>query len=152
MSKSYIFLIAILVILAIAIGGFAFYRAATRGQTTAATTTLAPQTPSITPAPTPTSPATSPDDHIATQSNTLALTISSPTDNLEVTTPTITVSGTTAAGSDVAVNDRDLKADAKGRFTTTVALEVGVNYILIVASNADGASEKTLTVTYTPSQ
>lgn len=152
MNRSYIVLISILVILAVAIGGFALYRSTTRKPESIPT-----QHPIVTPPPPtdnsapPPPPPLSEEDQIAA-TNTLPLTITVPQDHAQISTPSVTVSGTTAPNADVAVNDKDLKADAKGQFTTTITLEEGENYILVVASDETGASEKDLTLTYTPTK
>lgn len=145
MNKSYAFLIGILVILIIAIGGFAVFRAS--------------KLPSPSPSPKPppakqSSPPPSPkeltQEEKITQANSLPLTINSPQNNAEITSSPITISGTTSPNADVAVNDKDLKANSQGNFSTSLVLEEGENFILVVVSNEDGSSEWEGSVNFTP--
>lgn len=146
MNKSYTFLIVILIILALVVGGFALYRS---------TTMTPPSTPrpaTLTPPPVvQPHPPKSDTDQIS-QNNTLPLTIISPQNNFQASSSALVVSGITAPNADVSVNDKDLKADAAGHFSSPLTLDPGDNYILVLASSPDGASELQLTVTYTPSQ
>ena len=61
------------------------------------------------------------------------------------------VTGTTAPGAVISVNDQILIADADGAFQTTLSLDPGVNLIEVVASNVAGSEAYVeLTVTYEP--
>lgn len=84
-------------------------------------------------------------------SNSIALAISSPANNITVTSSSLVVRGKTAPKAEVFVNDAETKADASGNFSVTLTLDEGENYILVVANDANGNfSEKELTITYTP--
>lgn len=77
----------------------------------------------------------------------LSLQVSSPTDKTTLATSTVTVSGKTNPGADVFINDKQLKADASGSFSTQVALDEGENSIIVVANDASGNyAERDLTV------
>lgn len=145
MGKPYLFLIGALVLVALGIGGFAYYRSTTNPA-------IAPSytVPSAQPSPNQPSSATQPTSPVP---NEIALTITSPVNGAQVSTPTITVSGKTAPNADVSVNDKDLTADAQGNFSTTITLEDGDNNLSITAADSTGkSSEAELTVTYTPAQ
>lgn len=151
MNKSYVFLIGILVFLAIAVGGFALYKSTTANKATSSKETITPAAP-VPAIPTPPPlPIMTEEEQIA-KNNTLSLIISTPQNNSQVTSPNIVIFGTTAPLADVSVNDKDLKADAAGKFSSSIILEEGDNYILIVASSESSAAEWQGTVTYTPSQ
>lgn len=147
MNRSYFFLIGLLVVMAVVVGVFALYRS-TAGKVNSLPAPVAPSVSKTEPA-SPPPPPKSTEEEIVAKNNSLPLTVTSPQDKSEVTTPSITVSGTTASGADVSINDRDLKADVKGKFSTTITLDSGDNYILIVASNENGVSEWQGTVTLT---
>lgn len=79
----------------------------------------------------------------------ISLQITQPQPNTTVSNPTITVSGKTSPNADVFVNDKELKANATGNFTTTITLDEGENPIIVVANDADGNSaEQQILVTY----
>ena len=144
-------MIGILVFLAIAVGGFALYRSTTANKAASSkeTNTSADTLPVI-PTPSPPPPLTQ-EEQVA-KKNTLSLIISTPQNNSQVTSPNIIVSGMTGASADVSINDKDLKADASGKFSSSITLEEGDNYILVVASSESDAAEWQGTLTYTPSQ
>ena len=147
MNRSYLFLITLLAIIAVAIGAFAFYK--TLASKPAAPATPPPPLQSLPPTPPPTQEVT-PSADINSSKNTLPLTIASPQDNSVVTTPRITVSGTTAPGADVSVNEKDLLANSAGKFTTTLTLEEGQNYILVTAASETGFAAWEGTIAYEP--
>lgn len=145
MAKAYFLLIGALLLLALAIGGYAFYKS------TGITPQLTPQysQPSgsynVTPPSQSTGTSTNP------QANQITLTITSPKNGTVLSIPTAKITGKTAPNADVSVNDVDLKADAQGNFTSTVSLEEGDNEIIVTATDDTGAvSEASLTLTYTP--
>ncbi len=142
-SKAYIFLIGALVVVVLGVGVFALYRSS------ANPTTMPPyQAPSKPYSPS--QPTTTPTQ---VSQNQITLTVSSPTNGQEVSTPTIVVTGKTVPNADVVVNETDLKADANGNFSITITLEEGDNYLLITASDPAGNfSEWEGSVTYTPAQ
>ncbi len=147
MSKAYLFLLALLALAALGIGGFAYLRSTSSSTTPSySTPTTTPQAPSQ--PTTPSQPATE-----APLQNQIALTVSSPTKGQQVSLASLVVKGKTAPNADVAVNDKDIKADASGNFQTTITLDEGDNEIFITASDANGNySEWSATVTYTPAQ
>jgi hypothetical protein len=84
-------------------------------------------------------------------SSAISLAISSPTNNITVTSKSLVVRGKTIPKAEVFVNDAETRADDSGSFSVTLTLDEGENYILVVANDADGNfSEKELTITYTP--
>ena len=81
----------------------------------------------------------------------IALTVSTPANNANVTVSPLPVKGKTVPGAEVFVNDIETIADAGGYFSVTLNLEEGDNYILIVANDVSGNyAEKELHVNYTP--
>lgn len=88
-----------------------------------------------------------------TNTKTLTLSISSPSNGATVSSPSVTIKGKTAANAEVFVNDTSTRADASGNFSVTLTLDEGDNPIVVSANDADGnVVEKELTVTYTPAQ
>ena len=80
---------------------------------------------------------------------TIALSITSPSNGTEITSPTITVRGKTIPKAEVFVNEKETVADTDGNFQVSYTLDEGENILLIVASDADGnAAETELTVMY----
>jgi hypothetical protein len=81
----------------------------------------------------------------------IALTVSTPANNANVSVSSLPVKGKTVPGAEVFVNDVETIADAGGYFSVTLNLEEGDNYILIVANDVSGNyAEKELRVNYTP--
>jgi len=68
------------------------------------------------------------------------LQVDQPKTNSTVTNLGIIVSGKTIANAFVFINEQELKADSKGNFSTTIILEEGENYILVVVSDDLGNS------------
>lgn len=135
MSRAYWVIVGILFFVVLGLAGFAFYRSAMKQSVTTV----------------PTSTSTTP--KIIKSESAIPLTVTFPTDGLEVTTPAISVSGRTSKGADVAVNEKDVKADTDGNFLVTINLEEGENFISVIASDELGnVSEKEITVTYTPNE
>lgn len=66
------------------------------------------------------------------------LALSSPTQDMVVDSANIAVTGETAPGSDVFLNDVALPSDVNGKFTTTLALQPGINEVRVVAKNKLG--------------
>lgn len=90
---------------------------------------------------------------INSKTGDIELNISEPQDKSVSQVSIINVKGTTAPNAEVYVNDKQTKADAKGAFTVSIALEEGDNYVLVAAADQDGGySEKELTVSYQSSQ
>lgn len=83
--------------------------------------------------------------------NTLDFSLNQPTDGQIFTVSQITVSGKTDANAEVSVNDKDIKADSQGEFSTVVNLDEGDNIISILANDEYGnMAEKEIVVSYTP--
>jgi bacillopeptidase F len=79
----------------------------------------------------------------------IPLSITSPTDGITVTNPSLTVKGITLSNAEVFVNDKETAADAKGNFSATLILDDGENIIVVTANDLQGNSaEKELTVIY----
>lgn len=79
----------------------------------------------------------------------LYLELINPPDGSNFNTPNITVSGNTEANAEVFINEKELKADLEGNFSTNLLLEEGDNIIVVTASDDEGNyAEKSLTVTY----
>ena len=75
------------------------------------------------------------------------LQVNEPKNNITVSNQAITVTGKTISNGFVFVNDQEFKADENGIFSTTVILEEGENFILVVASDDLGNSaEKDIVV------
>lgn len=92
-----------------------------------------------------------PTNVVTTLATGITLVVTSPVNNVTVTSSTIVVKGKTLSGADVFVNDVETKADSNGNFSVSLDLDEGENYILIVANDINGNySEKDMTVTYTP--
>ncbi len=82
------------------------------------------------------------------QVKTVPLTISEPSNNLVTSTSSVTVKGITVGNADVSVNEKDLKSDAQGNFSTTISLDEGENIIAVLAvDQAGNFVEQDLTVT-----
>lgn len=78
----------------------------------------------------------------------LILEVTQPKDKTTVNSPEVTVAGKTNAGVDVFVNEKELKADNGGNFSTTLNLDEGENVITVVVSDNQGNyAEKELIVT-----
>ena len=83
----------------------------------------------------------------------ISLTITDPTNNSTVTTPTLIIKGVTIPKADVFVNDSEVTADVQGKFTVQVTLDEGENTLVVTANDANGNySEQDLTVTYNSGQ
>ena len=75
-----------------------------------------------------------------TELEKIFLQIKEPKDNMPVNNQAITVIGKTISNGFVFVNDQEFKADSNGSFSTTVILNEGENYILVVVSDEYGNS------------
>lgn len=138
MNKAYLALVALLILVTVGVGGFAIYRTV---QNQNSQTGYLSQ-PSLT------SPKKITTNETKTQvtppvdskpvSNNLKLTLVSPKDGQQFTSAKITVSGETGSNADVSVNDIEIKANAVGKFQTTLTLDEGDNPIYIFASDQDG--------------
>lgn len=83
--------------------------------------------------------------------NQISLLITQPTNGQVLSAATVNVAGKTVANAEVSVNDKDVKADPTGNFSTAVNLDEGDNPIMVTAFDVDGnTSEQELTVTYQP--
>ena len=147
MSKSYLLLIGALMIITLAVGAFAYFRS-----TTNPVPNPSSQNPTAPNSPGQPTPPTNPGPSEMMQ-NEISLIVSSPVNGQIVSTTTITVTGKTTPNADVSVNDKEVKADAKGNFSATISLDEGDNTIFVTASNDAGqSSDWEATVTYTPTQ
>lgn len=82
-------------------------------------------------------------------SSGLTISLTTPADNSTASTSSLKLSGTTKPGAQVFVNDTELKADAKGGFSTTVTLNDGDNEIFLAANDDVGNyAEKSIVVNY----
>jgi hypothetical protein len=85
---------------------------------------------------------------IDTKNNQITLKITFPANNAIVTAPDIIIKGITTPGAEVAVNDKETIAGSDGRFSVTITLDEGDNYISAVATNSDGqAAEIEMNIT-----
>ena len=76
------------------------------------------------------------------------LDITSPKEKDTVTSSLLTIKGTTVAGAEVFINDKETKADKNGNFSINVPLEEGENILLVIMNDDLGNYiEKQLTVT-----
>ena len=75
-----------------------------------------------------------------TELEKIFLQINEPKDNMTVNNQAVTVIGKTIRNGFVFVNDQEFKADSNGSFSTTVILNEGENYILVVVSDEYGNS------------
>ena len=83
----------------------------------------------------------------------LELEILSPVDGLITSIPTIVLNGSSAPFTEVQIDDKVIKADMYGNFSTKITLDEGDNEIVITANNEDGDYvEKTLLVVYEPAE
>ncbi len=81
---------------------------------------------------------TSPQEVGQTNQRGIFLTITDPKDKATVNSSSVTVKGKTAGGATVFVNDKEVRADNGGNFSSKATLEEGENTIIIVANDADG--------------
>lgn len=81
----------------------------------------------------------------------ITLDVVSPQNNSTVKDGAIIVSGKTLPNADVFVNDKELKADAYGNFSTSTVLDEGPNIVVVAANDAAGnISEREIAVTFNP--
>ncbi|MFC1899196.1 hypothetical protein ACFLXP_02580 [Chloroflexota bacterium] len=81
----------------------------------------------------------------------LPLTVIEPINDSVVTSQTVTVRGATNADAVVSVNGKIVSVDASGSFNESVTLDLGPNFIEVLASDFDGDSAAvTITVIYSP--
>lgn len=78
----------------------------------------------------------------------MSLDIISPADRAIVKEAALEVKGKTLPGETVFVNEKELKADSFGNFSTAITLDEGENYIIIVANDKEGNyAERDLVIT-----
>ena len=81
----------------------------------------------------------------------LYLEVTSPVEGSVVTSPTLAVSGKTEANAEVFINEKELRADSAGNFSTSLTLEEGDNIIVVYAKDPAGNTvSKEMKVTYEP--
>jgi len=99
----------------------------------------------------PTAPLIIPAQPKKTEVTEVPLVVLTPKDKAVVKTSFVKVTGQTVPNADVAINELNLKADAKGNFSANLTLYEGDNPIIISAFDADGnTSEQEITVVYEP--
>ena len=76
----------------------------------------------------------------------IPLEIVSPKNIGSVSTDSIIVSGTTVPYADVMINNFEITADVKGKFTQTINLDEGENYISVIAYTESGVAEKEIII------
>jgi hypothetical protein len=76
------------------------------------------------------------------------LKISSPVNGATLSQNQVIVSGETVPQADVSINEKELVAGSNGKFSATIPLEEGENYILVTAGNEDGFQEEEIVVNY----
>lgn len=77
----------------------------------------------------------------------IPLQIDSPQNGSTVNSSPITIRGKTVALATVQINEKEIKADNEGNFSTSIAIDEGENNISIVANDQDGNyAEQDLTV------
>ncbi|MBI5448870.1 hypothetical protein HY948_00980 [Candidatus Gottesmanbacteria bacterium] len=85
--------------------------------------------------------------------NELLLSVLAPVDGATVTTPALTVRGTTAPKAEVFINELEMRADATGNFSGSLTLDEGENFIIVMVNDESGnVAEKDLVVTYVSGQ
>lgn len=85
--------------------------------------------------------------------NELLLSVSTPADRATVTTPALTVRGTTAPKAEVFINELEIRADASGNFSGSLTLDEGENSIVVIVNDESGnVAEKDLTIFYSVTQ
>ena len=93
--------------------------------------------------------------HAALSGYPPTLTIASPATGTTVSSPSVTVSGAasdTGALTSLTVDGKTVSVDTSGAWSTSVTLKAGANTITAIATDQAGfATEKSITVTYTPS-
>ncbi len=152
MNKAYLALVALLILVTVAVGGFAIYRTIQNRNPQNANFLSQPPLTSPGNIETPTSPTTPVVEDQPT-SNNLRLTVTSPKDGQQFTSSSATIVGETEPNADVSVNDKEIKANASGKFQTTITLDDGDNPIYIFASNQNGDfAEWQATVVYNSGQ
>lgn len=68
----------------------------------------------------------------------VSLTVTSPVNNSQVTATPIIVKGKTIPNTDVFINEKDVRADSQGYFSTPLNIEEGQNYIMIMTNDEAG--------------
>lgn len=83
--------------------------------------------------------------------NQIKLVVLTPKDKAIVKTSSVKVTGQTVPNADVAINELNIKSDAKGNFSANLTLSEGDNPIVVSAFDADGnTSEQEITIIYEP--
>lgn len=150
MNKMYLAIIGFLLVIALLVGGYAFYKTANQP----APISYPPMTQPVQKPIEQTQASKSAENTIKqTPKNIIPLTISSIKDGDLVTTPKLIFKGTTSPNADIAINEIDVKADSTGVFSGTLTLEEGDNPVEISASDESGLTNYwDGTITYEPAQ
>lgn len=146
MSKHYLPLISLLLVLCFLVAGLAFYRTLTAPQSPQQEATLTILAPTKSPTPVSASPS---GQVAATTSSQLVLEILSPTREASTSSSLLPISGKTATEAGVVVNDKQVLVDSEGSFRTSLRLTSGPNLIVITASSAGQSKVWQTVVTYT---
>ena len=114
------------------------------------TSTLTPTVPPPTPIPTPRpAPTPTPTATSVPQSEELFLEITSPQDNIVVTSAAIAAVGRASPDATVTLNGRLAEMDVAGNFSILFSLDEGINLIEVIASDLAGeVLTRVLTVIY----
>ncbi len=70
------------------------------------------------------------------------LEIYQPQNGITVNNSSLTIEGRTTAFASVFINEKELRADGVGRFSTVITLDEGENTIIIVANDEEGNYEE----------
>lgn len=71
-------------------------------------------------------------------SDKISLNIISPKNNDVVKSRNVVVTGKTASGAEVFINDQSVKADSNGNFSLTLTLDEGENVVVVAANDEEG--------------
>ncbi len=77
-----------------------------------------------------------------TKATEMFLEIYQPQNGATVNNSSLTVEGKTTAFASVFINEKELRADVAGRFSTVITLDEGENTIIIVANDEEGNYEE----------
>ena len=86
----------------------------------------------------------------APESSEIPLTITKPENRSTVMTPNIVIEGITSPNAQVVINDLEIEADEQGKFSESILIDEGENFITITAIDSEGKyAEKELRITLT---
>lgn len=143
MSKHYLPLITFLILIALTVSSFAFYKSFQAPQKQTPITLVTPSRAKIV-TPTPT--------QVLGAQSKIELAITSPLAEASVSSSLLLVAGQTATEAAVTINDKKLVADSLGNFRTSLRLTEGANLIVVQASSSGKSTTWQTVVTYGPSE